>query len=271
MQRGGIEMDLFEKLRAKRLYNPFNMSEEMRYYLENVSKLSGFDAFKPLVKASRSFDVIRANVILRGLSNKETLESAYRKAIRKEGGQQDPSVVKAMYESELAKLPYYEADGERIWMPFFPRSLNSVYGGDPAKLEDHPYKMLLRNYRYATVDPFDYYGPDLFDSLFTKLIKVASHKGNRAYFDYDSYEVYFVNEQGRLDADLVLFDRYIGRPSYNHMLDRIEGAVEAYYKDDKKAFIKSLVDNKLISSSLIYKITYDENEFNEQLDRKFGK
>ena len=38
-------MDLFEKLRAKRLYNPFNMSEEMRYYLENVSKLSGFGSW----------------------------------------------------------------------------------------------------------------------------------------------------------------------------------------------------------------------------------
>ena len=73
-----------------------------------------------------------------------------------------------------------------------------------------------------------------------------------AYFHYDTNTIYIVNSQGRLDLKIVLFDKYIRRPVYNHMLERITPVVEQYFANDRQNFIKSLLDNKFISNKMFH-------------------
>ena len=77
-----------------------------------------------------------------------------------------------------------------------------------------------------------------------------------AYFHYDTNTIYFVNEEGRLDASVVLFDRYIRHPNYAHMLERIKPVVDAYFAFDREAFIKALHDHGFLSSQLMHIIRF---------------
>jgi hypothetical protein len=60
----------------------------------------------------------------------------------------------------------------------------------------------------SSIDPFDYYGPALYNSYFTRLGRSPQEpEHGAAFYDFDAEAVYFVNLQGRLDAKLCLFDR----------------------------------------------------------------
>ena len=48
-------------------------------------------------------------------------------------------------------------------------------------------------------------------------------------------------------------------------------AVEAYYKNDREGMKKALVENKLISSRLIYKNNYDEVVLLSKIEKDASK
>ena len=75
---------------------------------------------------------------------------------------------------------------------------------------------------------------------------------------YDTNTIYFINEQGRLDASIVLFDRYIRHPNYSHMLERIKPVVDAYFDFDREGVINALYDNGFISSHLLHLIRFHD-------------
>ncbi|MBO4703633.1 MAG: hypothetical protein J5617_02245, partial [Bacilli bacterium] len=108
------------------------------------------------------------------------------------------------------------------------------------------------------VDPFDTYGSELYNSHFSRLVKVKQEDKETAFFHYDTNTIYFVNEQGRLDGTVVLFDRYLRRPSYSHMLERIRPVVDAYFNFDREGFINALYDNGFISSHLLHLIRFHD-------------
>ena len=51
------------------------------------------------------------------------------------------------------------------------------------------------------------------------------------------------------------------------MLERIEPVLNAYFENNKEEFVKRLVDNKLISSSFVYKNKHDEHKFFRKIDK----
>ena len=55
------------------------------------------------------------------------------------------------------------------------------------------------------------------------------------------------------------------------MMERILPAVEAYYKNDREGMKKALVENKLISSKLIYKNNYDEVVLLSKIEKDASK
>ena len=254
-------MDLFETLKKKQKKTSFERSDEMAFFLANSGVLSDFFLFQPLMKASSPFEVIRANIVLRSLCGKQTIEKALKDAFMKGQGLDKSAqnvLLKEAMDKSLSSLPYHIHEGEKIYVPIFSKSLNRIYSEEWGKLFKSPYLRIVKNYEAVLIDPFDYYGDDLFESLFTKLVRAKKTDSGSAFYDYDSRSIYFVNKQGRLDAECRLFDHYVKEPNYNHMMERILPAVECYYNDDKEGFKKALVDNKLISSRLMYKINYDE-------------
>ncbi len=233
----------------------------MAFFLANSGALSDFYLFQPLMKASSPFEVIRANIVLRALYAKQSMEKSLKEAYLKGQGLDEraqQTLLDEAMESCLETLPYHVHEGQKIYIPILSKSLNKIYSEDWGKLLKSPYRRIVKNYEAVLIDPFDYYGDDLFESLFTKLVKAKKDDSGSAFYDYDSRRIYFVNKQGRLDAECCLFDRNIKDPNYNHMMERILPCVECYYKDDKEGFKKALVENKLISSRLMYRINYDE-------------
>lgn len=252
-------MNLYETLAKEQRATKFLRSDEMAFFLDYNGVLSDFVSYENLRRSQTPFQVIRANIVIRAILNKRLIEKAFAEAKKNayylEEGKSE--FIKEEVGKAMKDLPYCEIAGERIYVPILPKSLNRIYTSNPEKLDVRPYKGLTRFADMAGIDPFDMYGYELYDSYFAKLILIKKEKKSACFYDYDSSSIYFVNDQGRLDVKICLFDHYLHRPSANHIIERITPVVEAYYKDDRDAMMKELVDNKLISSRLIYKINYD--------------
>jgi len=263
-------MNLFQTLQKKQKTTSFAHSDEMEFYLQNRVLLNDVSLYSPFLKAQDSFDIIRANIIIRALMNKEIIEKSYRNKIKAEKKSNDLATnLDEFMKSAVSDLPFFKAqNGDRIYVPIFTYNLNKIYSGEYEKLSKVPYLTLLKNFDAATIDPFDYYGPSLFNSYFTKLVLIKEEAEGEAFYDFDAESIYFVNSQGRLDAKLCLFDRSLHHPSHNHMLKRISPVVDAYYKSDRESMLRILVDNKLISSKEIYKISNDEAKFFSKINGK---
>lgn len=256
-------MDLFEALEKKQRNCGFEKCSEMRFFLDNSSLLNETTNFEIFKKASDSFDIIRANLIIRAIQNKKLIESSYIKIVKADtskGDKPDPnsSSIKEAMNKVMDSLPYFEDNGTKIYIPIFSKSVNDIYLNHIEKLLVAPYKYLKKNFDAVIVDPFDYYGSRIYDSFFTRLICIDKRNGYSAYYDYDACRVYFVNPQGRLDTKICLFDIYLRNPQINHMLERLKDIVEAYYLSNKTILGEKLVEKKLISSTLINSITAKE-------------
>ena len=273
-------MDFFQLLEKKQSKTAFPSSSEMRFFTDHSGMLADYAMLSSYGKAQKSFDVIRANIIIYALLNKRTLEDAYEKALRiskknlPAGHDKGEVPLSAEGLEIIAKareqLPYFEENGKRIYIPIFSRSVNSIYAGDITKLSTRPYTALLRNVDTMIVDPFDTYGDDLFNSYFTKLILIRKDKSSSAYWDYDASSIYIINKQGRLEVLIALFDRGLKKKRPNHMMSRIAPAIDAFYDQDKNSFQKILVDNQLISSKLLYRNKYDERRLSAKMGRKYS-
>ena len=238
----------------------FEKSEEFRFFLEYrhlLTKIPRFVHFYDL--ESEPFEIMRANIILQAYLNKLKMEeevnnlSNYITVNKKNHSH----FVKSFHEI-ISEQPYYQVDKDKIFIPFFTRSLNQIYNDDPEKLLTYPYNGLKDNFKDTVIDPFDTYGSELYNSHFSRLVKIRKEDKETAYFHYDTNTIYFVNEEGRLDTSVVLFDRYIRRPNYAHMLERIKPVVDAYFNFDREGFLKALHDNEFISSHLLHLIRFHD-------------
>ena len=252
---------LFNYIASKaRRRKAFEKSEEFRFFLENRHLLTKIPRFVNLYDLdSDSFEVMRANIVLQAYLNKVKMEqevhnlSNYILVNKKNHAH----FLKSFHEI-ISEQPYYQEGEDKIFIPFFTRSLNQIYHDDPEKLLTYPYDGLMDNFKDTVVDPFDTYGSELYNSHFSRLVKIRKEGQETAYFHYDTNTIYFVNDQGRLDTSVVLFDRYIRHPNYAHMLERIRPVVEAYFAFDREAFILALHQNGFISSHLLHLIRFHD-------------
>ena len=268
-------MDLFATLEKKqKRTGAFNAGMETRFYLDHFSLLNTIPNYKWYYRAQKPFDILRANIILRGLLNKKILDDAFQNAARPYHGHMDSltpteeaNILMAVNEAKQS-LDSFVFKNTTIYIPVLPRSFNEIYDKDVLSLDEKPFKALRgRGMQAVAIDPFDAYGYEVFDSDFTNLILIKKTPRSAAFFDYDASNVYFVNEQGRCDATLCLFDRYLGKRNTNHMMERIIPVVDAYYRDDEEEFRTLLVQNQLISSRLMYKISSDDSKRFRAIDR----
>ena len=236
----------------------FENSEEFHFFIENRHILMRFPQFIQFYDAENDpFQMMRANIILQAFINKSKMEEEVHNLDKylDSSKKNHDSFVKSFHEI-ISELPYYQEKNDKIYIPFFPRSLNQIYLNEPEKLLTSSYSGLKDDFKGTLVDPFDTYGSELYNSHFSRLVKISSVDKETAFFHYDTNTIYFVNEQGRLDAGIVLFDRYIRHPSYSHMLERIKPVVDAYFNFDREALIKALHENGFISNTLLNLIKF---------------
>ena len=243
-------MTIYEILETKQKYRrPFSSGDEFKYFIERRHLLGKFKTFTDLYDSEENeFDIIRANILLQGLENKELFEKEIAN-INSHGQMEHAQFVTTLRERTIDQ-PYYEIDDIKIYIPFFSRALNEIYANEPEKLLVAPYSALQTTYENACIDPFDTYGFELFNSFYSSLVKISQSKHVAAFFHYDTNTIYFINDQGRLDGKLVLFDKYIKRPKFTHMMERISPVAEMYFANDRTGMINALFDNNLISSKM---------------------
>lgn len=250
---------LLDQYKKKRL--PLNQFEDHKFYSKNRFVLSRINAFQYLTNDEPTdYNLFRSNIIIQGYLNKKYIEEEVKNIVTHLGNKKfNVEEFRNIFKQRIVQMPYFTCDGLKIYIPFFSKALNSIYALEPEKLLEYPYNELSSNFAGSIVDPFDTYGYELFDSFFTRLVKISSSSDSCAYFHYDSNTIYFINKQGRLDCKLVLFDKFIKHPNYNHMLERVRKVTNAYFSFDKEAMINALYDNKFISSRFLY--IYHKKEF----------
>lgn len=241
----------------------FRKTEEYRFFMANRDILVKYEKFAKFYELSDvEFNVIRANIILKSHFNKVMFEKEIKSLTdytSKNNKKVDRTKFLLTLKERMVDQPYFLENKIKIFIPFFSRPINVIYAKEPEKLLEYPYKDLETSYSESIIDPFDTYGAELFNSYFTRLVKVGTNGKEVAYFSYDTNVIYVVNEQGRLDVKICLFDKHLKKFYYNHMLERIKPVMEAYFSDDREAFINALLSNNFISNKMLYIIKKNNN------------
>ena len=237
----------------------FEQSEEFHFFIENRHILMHFPQFIHFYDTENDpFQIMRANIILQAFINKSKMEEEAASLDKYYSKNKDHENFIKSYHEIISELSYYQEGNEKIYIPFFNRELNQIYANEPEKLSSSSYSRLKDDFKGTLVDPFDTYGSEIYNSHFSRLVKISSVDKETAFFHYDTNTIYFVNEQGRLDAGIVLFDRYIRHPSYSHMLERIKPVVDAYFAFDREGMIDALFTNGFISNRLLHLIRFHD-------------
>lgn len=245
-------MKLFETLERYQKHVHFHKSEDYFYFNENRTLLIPLEMYRFLNTPKNEFDVIRANIVIRSLLNKKVLDDAIEYAYRESMMKTNDAI--AFIHERMTGLPYIQEGEMKIYVPIFSKAINLLYFQDYGKLLKAPYNLLFTEFDGSCIDLFETYSFSLFDSMFTKLITVYRDENILVAYHYDFRALYIINNQGRLDAKIALFDRYIRKPVTNHIVERVKPVIEAYVKDDKEAFLNALVENNLISHRLVNEI-----------------
>lgn len=235
----------------------FESGEEFEFFNTNREIISKLPRFSFLDNVGHDeFNIMRANILIHSYFNKKAIEEEMETldARIKKGEPFDHIKIVQTLKEAMVDRPYFKEKQDKIYIAFFSRTLNAIYNYEPEKLLNNPYTVLKDKFQDSIIDPFDTYGSELFNSTFTRLIKVKEDGNVTAYFHYDTYTIYFINNQGRLDNKFILFDRYLKHPSYSHMMDRIIPVIDAYFAYDRSGTINALHDQGFISSKLMYLI-----------------
>lgn len=262
-------MQLYSTLEKYQKIKSYRHSDDYHFYLENRHLFANIDAYRFLLMPTNEFDVIRANIVIEAIKNKKILDEAIIYAFKESSLKTNE--VSRFLEEKMAKLPYIQDGSNKIFVPIFSRATNQLYAKNFGKLMRAPYSRLLKDFSNSAIDLFDVYNFSLYNSMFTRFVPLYQDDKILVVYHYDFMSLYIINNEGRLDAKLALFDKYIRRPDFGHIIERLKAVVDAYLLDDREALYNALIDNKFISARLIHKIKHREYRFKKRLSRKSAK
>ena len=259
-------MKLFDTLAKYQKNINLKKSEEYYFYINNRFLLSNIERYKYLLDIKNEFDIIRANIIIHAIKNKNVLDKTIIYAYEA-SNMKTEDVIDFVHEQMVGK-PYLVDGDNKIYIPIFSRAINSLYYDQFGKLLKDPYNQLLDNFDSSCIDLFELYNFNLYNSLFTKLVTIYRDDHYLIAYHFDFHTIYIINDQGRLDSKIALFDKYLKRPNYSHIIERIKPAIEKYLQDDKRGMLEELRINKLISDKLIMKIKHRDIKIKTELESK---
>lgn len=239
-------MKIYDYLYKVRNKKNFSNSEEFILFKNYKHILEEEPYFYSYSESNNLFDIIKASIIIKGIMNKNTMD----RIIDEELLNTNFNTVEEIDENikeRILDLPYLRVEGQKIYIPFFNRSTNLVYSEEFNKTLKEPYINLKKKYSPFIVDPFETYKLALFNSLFTKFIKVYEDNTAVAYYHYDLKTIFVVNREGYLDNFICIFDKHLKNPSNERIINRVKDSMEKYFDNNLVSFIYSLYENKLIS------------------------
>lgn len=241
--------DILEKNRNKKSYRH---CDEISFFNKFKGMLKVNSAFSKYIDCENEFDIIKANIIIKSIINKEELDKIINDCYLTSN--QDVFEIKEQIKERISDLPYIDYDNFKVYIPFFNKATNVVYSVDNEKMSDYPYIELSKKYEPFLVNAFDTYTTDVFSSLFTQLVKVDESKTSVAFYHYDFNAIFIINRQGTLDNVIYLFDKYLINPHKFNIIERVKPLVRAYYDNDLFKFVNILYNNGLVSYIVYRKI-----------------
>ena len=230
---------------------------EYNFFQTNRSLLTKMPKYSSLNKSNLSeFDIFRANILLFGYMNKVSIESIINSYAHANLTPEEVAKITSDIQKQMKIDPHFQYGNNIISIPFFSKAINLIYANEPLKLLKYPFSSLTQDFTDTFIDPFDEYGAEIYNSSFTKLSKVCEINDSIAFFHFDTLTLYIVNAQGRLDARIVLFDRFVRKPDYNNMLERLVSVVNSYFTYDRNIFLNALKDEGFLSSRLYFLIKF---------------
>ena len=232
---------IFKMINSKKK-NVYSNTLEYQFFAENSRILSKLEhVYKLRSYDEKTFKIIQANILIRALLNKSFIESKV----------EESNISRQELENLLNEnmSPKFTIDGCEIYIPIYSKGLNFIYVHEPSKLKEYPYDELKEDIASSCIDLFDEYNIDLYNSNFTKLIKLGEDKTSAAFYHSEFETIYIINNQGRLDLSIRLFDKYLETLDYTNLEERLVNVVKCFFDKDRNAFINSLYSNKFISQT----------------------
>ena len=248
-----MKNSVFEVLKKYKNNKFINNSEEIKFYNKYCEVLYDNNNFVKYTEINDLFDVVKSNIIIRSILNKNTID----KIIKEEISNHDFNTVEEIQnniKNRFFNLPYMKYEDFKIYIPFFNISTNNIYSNEFFKLKEVPYNDLMKNYIYFLIDPFETYKLNIFESNFTELVKIYSDNTSSAYYHFNLRTIFIINDQGFIDNTIYLFDKKMKYVDTTNIVERIKPAIRAYYKNDAAEFIYSLNEEKLISHKVFRKL-----------------
>lgn len=246
-------MRLFKILEKEKNKKSIKHSDEMKFYLENRSLLNKNPNFDKYIDCSDIFDILCANIIISSIQNKAKLDNIIEEEYLSSTSRSLIN-IKEEIKDKILDLPYLKIKDIKVYVPIFNVSTNYVYSINNEKMTEEPYVNLRDNYNAFLIDPFATYGVDLFDSMFTKLVRIEECPTAVAFYHFDFNAIFIINRQGGLDNIIYLFDKKLRHPKTNRIVERIRPVINAYFDGRLNDFIYLLYKNELISYSVFRKI-----------------
>ena len=150
-----------KKKRIKHLWK----TKEYALFSDKLDLLLKFPQVnKQLLETSDDFKIIQANILIQALLNKTQIEKRAKKYLTlNEEEKKDFDI-----HQDLVYLTSKE--GEKIYVPCLSKALNLIYAREPLKLNEAPYDVIKKDFAASLIDPFDEYGFNIYDSLFSRLL-----------------------------------------------------------------------------------------------------
>lgn len=200
------------------------------------------------------FGLIQACIVLRSTYNKEELDRLPLTLTK------DIVSIPQLKEAAFQKLTYASIDDKRIYIPTYSKELNDIYFHHLEDLIDGQYKDVLKDPKLYIVNPFEEYGNAIYNSPFTRLIKLKSANGVDTFYHIGFETLFVVDSTGSLIDEIPLFDEKNKNGSKDNLFERLDVLMDAYYRHDKDEFIQRLVSLELISQSLYKDILHFEEK-----------
>jgi hypothetical protein len=251
-------MRLFKILEHERNKKNIHKSDEYKFYLENRSLLNRNSVFSKYYNVEDIYDVICANLVIQSIMNKDKLDQIIEEEYLSSSERRLDNIKQEINE-RIIDLPYLNFNNAKIYILFFNTNTNDIYSSHSEKMSIEPYVNLQSNYLPFITDPLATYGVDIFESLFTKLVRIDECATTVAFYHYDFNAILMINRQGGLDNIIYLFDKNIKRPKLNHIVERIRPVIKAYFDGNLNDFIYLLYKNELISYYVFRKICKEKN------------
>lgn len=245
---------IFDKLAKHKSKKNYLNTEDYIYFKREEFNLLKLKSFFDLNSISEyEFKIVVSNIIIKAIDNKKTIEGIvelYQQRCFEMNLVFSKEKCRLLVKEELEKMRYFETEGVKIYIPIFTRAMNIIYTTEPEKLLEYPYNELKDNFEASCLDMFDLYGYELFHSSFTHLNLIKKGKTSAMFYHFDFETLFVINDQGRLDLQISLFDDGLKIPNKHHILRKLEEVANAFYSNDRDLFINTLLKNGFISDKM---------------------